>query len=377
VIFGQERANIETLSALQSLGCKVLCLVRPEDWPELQLLRSHLDRRGLRWEHVSYIDYPQRGWIVRTLLTNPFILIKGNIQFANIVARFKPTHIHLFNPFYFIAMAGGLALVRVPVIYRCGDKPILHSIFYRSIWALVKRRVALFVADSRFIERKLSESGVAGDRIEVIYAPAPEHFPNGAELPAAAVGDGVFRFVYVGQISEHKGVGLLVAAFSAIAQRHPQAHLLLAGPITDWVGDKWARDLRDSVDAQPGIRDRVHFLGFIEDIPALMKQCHAHVIPSICQEPYGLVTLEAKKCGLPTIGFDDGALTELVKNSAEGLVVAHGSRDGLAEAMTLYLEFPQVAKAHGEGAAASLSRLHVDRYGEKWLDVYQRTALDA
>src|SRR3954464_11357283 len=84
--FGQERANIETLAALQEQGCAVLCAIRNEEWPELVELRRRLSERGLAWKLFHYTDIPRRGWIIRTIARTPFAYIRANIELSSAIS---------------------------------------------------------------------------------------------------------------------------------------------------------------------------------------------------------------------------------------------------------------------------------------------------
>src|SRR6516162_3525014 len=117
VFFGQERANVEALAALHDQGCKVVCAVRNENWPELVELRKELSARGLSWKKFQYIDIPRKGWILKTVMRNPFAFIQSNIAMINTIRRFRASHIHAFNPFYFLNFIPAIMLSRIPIIY--------------------------------------------------------------------------------------------------------------------------------------------------------------------------------------------------------------------------------------------------------------------
>ncbi len=81
VIFGQERANIEVLAALRDVGCEVLCVIRPEEWPEIMAVRAALDARAT-WHgprpHTSTIQcaagcfkWPATMWVLTLRGTSP------------------------------------------------------------------------------------------------------------------------------------------------------------------------------------------------------------------------------------------------------------------------------------------------------------------
>lgn len=372
VFFGQERANLETLARLREQGCAVLCVVRDEDWPGLATIREAMAKRGLEVVMLPHVDYPIRGWILHAVLRNPRVFFRSNRALPHIVKDFRATHIHAFNPLYVAGFCWALAKIRLPLVYRSGDRPTLHNAFYRWAWSFVKKRTTHFVAGSRFIAGEIVATGVEPDRISVIYAAAPARFDaTRVSLPGETLGGGACRFVYVGQINESKGVGVLVDAFERVMKHHSNAHLLIAGPIiTEWRGDDWARALRERIRSDARISRNVHFLGFIENAPELMAQCHVHVAPSFVLEGYGLVVVEAKQAGRPSIIFKSGGMSELVTDGVDGFALSEKNATALAEAMEKYASDPRLGRVHGEAASASIATLGIPDFAKRWCEVY-------
>lgn len=377
VLFGQERANVETLVALQERGCAVLCVIRPESWPELLRLRIFLEERGLAWTTAPYVDYPIKGWRWHALSTGPGKFVGANRQLTRILARFEATHIHAFNPWYVFNFMLALRRSDLPLIYRCGDAPVTHNLLYRWIWTFIRRRTRHFVADSDFIRGLLIEAGVVSERVSTLYCPPPRRTPNpdaAAALALPVLTEGRPTFVYVGQIIESKGVGLLVEAFAQVLARHPSARLRIAGPISESSFDLWARQLRERVAQDQALGASVRFLGFVEDIPGLLARCDVHVAPSLCRESYGLVVVEAKTAGIPSIIFPSGGMTELVRDGIDGRITTDKSVAALADAMMAYGDHPDRAGAQGRHAAESIQRLRLDDFGDRWFAVYRDSA---
>jgi len=373
VFFGQERANLETLTCLRERGCEVLCVIRDEEWPELLAIRKDLGCRGIAWAPVPYIDYPRKGWMLHAVRRNPGAFIRSNRALARIITDFKATHIHAFNPFLVANFIWALKRTDLPLVYRCGDRLALHNVFFRAVWAFTRKRAAYFVADSAFVEKELQGRGVEAGRISVIYAPAPRREASApTQLPLAAMAEGAFRFVFVGQITPNKGVEVLITAFREIALRHGNARLLIAGRISSWEGDAWARALRDQVSADASVGARVHFLGFVENVADLLRSCHVHVAPTLTDEPYGLVVPEAKQEGIPSVIFPSGGMRELVRHEFDGLVVAQRDAQGLTAALERYVTEPALASCHGKAARASLDQLGVQHFAERWHAVYRK-----
>lgn len=132
--------------------------------------------------------------------------------------------------------------------------------------------------------------------------------------------------LFMGRLAPIKGPDLLIEAFAAIAQRHKDVTLVVAGP--DW---GLLDDLQKRC-AALGLEERIAFTGYLDE-PA---RCEAYqrslllVVPSR-EEAMSLVALEAGVLGRPVLltdrcGFDQVAAI------GGGLVVpatVEGLRDGL------------------------------------------------
>lgn len=370
VIFGAERENIDVLSALRQKGCEVLCLVRHEEWNN-EVWES-LDRQQLPWRRVSYIDGWLPGWRLWILMRNPIAFVKGNIQFLRIVREFRPTHIHAFSPLFVYSFFVAIALTRLPLVYRCGDMPIRHRAIWRGLWRLLVARTNHFVAISRFIARELVRTGASQSSVEVIGGRPPQRvLTQDQKFVFGEIGPSPRLIAFVGQITERKGPHLLVEAFGQLALRYPDSKVLVAGRISDWEGDDWARALQSRTGADPVLSKRVVFLGYTEDIQGLLSKCCVLVVPSLVEEALGLVCLEAKQASIPSVVFPSGGLPEMISNYADGIVCKDKSVDELAAALEFYLSDTARAAQHGKAAFASLEKLGVDDFVNRWLTVYE------
>jgi glycosyltransferase involved in cell wall biosynthesis len=77
------------------------------------------------------------------------------------------------------------------------------------------------------------------------------------------------------------------------------------------------------------------YLGKLDRAAVVRQLASARIviIPSLCQEPAGLVALEAMAVGTPLIAYDRGGLAEYVRDAAAGMVVSPSSKL-LADAIT-------------------------------------------
>jgi len=123
---------------------------------------------------------------------------------------------------------------------------------------------------------------------------------------------------FVGRFDQEKGVLQLVRAYGQILDRHPDASLVIGGGTgfgvhreTDYV--RKVRELAQSL-----VRDRnarIHFPGYIDhdkDLPSWFQRATAFVTPSLFQEPFGMVNVEAMACGTPVVGSNRGGIPEVL-----------------------------------------------------------------
>lgn len=128
-----------------------------------------------------------------------------------------------------------------------------------------------------------------------------------------------------GRLTYKKGFDLLVRAFAAIAQKHPELDLILAGE-----GES-KRDLETMVH-ELGLTGRVVFFGraTAEQVVELLLGCKFLVVPSRV-EAFGVVALEGLAAGKVILATNVGGLPEILTGIHNRL--AEPTVGGLAEGM--------------------------------------------
>jgi glycosyltransferase involved in cell wall biosynthesis len=118
-----------------------------------------------------------------------------------------------------------------------------------------------------------------------------------------------------------------------------------------------------------GLRNIV-FTGFVEKgrQAELWANSVALVVPSIWDEPFGMVVLEAWAHARPVVAFAKGALPELIRHNSDGLLAEPFSESSLAANMKLLLDHPSKATAMGR---AGMFRLQNEFTQQNWLKKIQ------
>lgn len=372
-LFGQERENVEVLRAARAAGVDALVATHA-DWGAHEV-EPHLDRLGLAWARVPYAWHLRRQLPKKLWLANLARWRRGSRAFADLMRRYRPTHVQVANPHYFWAVLPALLRSRVPVVYRIGDEPTWHHAFYRWLWrTAIVPRTARFVCVSRFIQQQIVARGVPPERTCVVY-PLPPARPV-ADPPDVAPFDGR-TIVYLGEVAEHKGVHLLVEAAGRLAREGRRVRVLVAGLVKGDRARPFVRDLEARVAALPAGAE-VQFLGYVQNISALLAHADVHAAPSVGAEAAGLIVLEAKQAGVPSVVFPSGGMVEFItRPGVDGIVCADRTAEALTDGLRTVLDLaPEVRAAAGEAARASLADLGgtPEAFAAAWRRIYDETA---
>jgi glycosyltransferase involved in cell wall biosynthesis len=87
-------------------------------------------------------------------------------------------------------------------------------------------------------------------------------------------------------------------------------------------------------------------------MPRLYAEANVVVYPTVAEEPYGLVPLEAMSCERPIVASRSGGMIETVINGTTGYIVERGDAVGLADKVAELLTEPSRARAMGRAGRA-------------------------
>jgi glycosyltransferase involved in cell wall biosynthesis len=232
------------------------------------------------------------------------------------------------------------------VVYRCYRSSAAASgvvaamlVAHRMLrtWT---NRVDRFIAISNFTRAKMIEAGLPAERIEVK--------PNFLEaIPPESKSGHENYFVYVGRLSEEKGIRTLIEAWKTLPSA-PELKVVGGGPMDGFV--------REAANALPSVT----VLGprTPSDIIEIVGRAQALIFPSEWYETFGRVAMEAYSVGTPVIASDVGAVAEIVDDGITGLRFRAGSAMDLASKVAAFVGDP--AKKTAMRAAAR--KTFVDRY---------------
>jgi len=139
--------------------------------------------------------------------------------------------------------------------------------------------------------------------------------------------------LFVGKITEKKGLPYLIRAFTDWSKTESEARLII-------VGDGFLRSQCEEETKLLNVKDKISFVGMKSkaEVKNYLKNSDLLVVPSIIDslgetEGAPVVVMEAMAAGKPIIASDVGDISEMVNNNSNGIIVQPKDIKALAEAL--------------------------------------------
>lgn len=327
---------------------------------------------------------------------SPIHDLKSVWQLSRTLRRIKPTIVHAHTP------KGGLLgmisawLTRTPVrIYHIhGLRYMTASGMKRSLLKAMERLSCALANEVFCVSHSIRDVAVADNLVSVnkivVFAGGsvngvdadgqfnPDRFtPDDVREIRKALGISETDIVigFVGRIVRDKGVEDLAQSWISLRNSHPNARLVLVGPI----------ELEDPVSpeaiAQLQGDDRVTIVDWVDDTSPYYSVFDMLVLPTY-REGFGNVNIEAASMGIPVVSTDTPGCVDSVQDGVTGKLVPVGDSESLTYAIQMYLDDRTLRQRHGEAGRQRVLREfrqeviweaiyqeYCDLLGEKGLDM--------
>lgn len=368
-LYGMERGVIETFD-----------LLRPEVTPHFLLsyttrrrnlpILAEVERRGLNHSFFSdKTDWPKIGWprSWRQFRDMTGAMIRGNLDVLRASRGKEIIYLPSVHYFYFAILASvAYRIQRKRIIYHFHDL-VSHRSSQLRVAAL---SVTDFVHNTRVGYDAVTSANpyLVKRRNAIIPCPIGARAESGDARGIKAAFDGRNNIVFVGQVARHKGVDLLLDAFSLLANYRDGTTLHIVGGCDDPV-------IKSRLNRQGPNGCEVKYWGYRDDVLDLLRRADVYVHPSPpsrCSESFGRGVVEAMSVGVPAVCFRSGALRELVVHEGTGLVCEEETPECLAHNLERFLADDELRRRCGDRAREEYEK----RYSDAYVKSQWRTLID-
>jgi glycosyltransferase involved in cell wall biosynthesis len=228
------------------------------------------------------------------------------------------------------------------------------------------RLVDCHIALTEFSRKKFIDIGLPANKIVVkpnfvLFDPVSED-PQSASVNHKLTQDSYVLFV--GRLSEEKGVRTLLRAFQQLHNRIP-LEVVGDGPLRGELEEETTRQRSSGI----SFHGRLN----LDRVRALMKQARFLVFPSECYETFGLSLVEAFACGVPVVCTRLAAMQEIVADGRTGLHFNPGDSEDLAAKVEWAWTHSQDMDEMGRAARAEYEgKYTTERNYPMLMNIYQR-----
>lgn len=302
--------------------------------------------------HLKYI-----WWTLNALCHLPLALYK----LKKIIRQYQPD-VLIFDSYYTASLTKSV-LGNTPVIIRYAETPA-NDFFFRQL-----RKTRFFnrirhVGISKFIVQQIGNMDIPSNSISLIY--------NGFHTPpihetSNLNSDAPLTIGFIGQIAPWKGIQDFLSAAVLLNSRGYKLRYLIAGR-----GDsKFVHELM-TYTQQNQIDEIVQWMGYLNEPALFFPHIQICVIPTVSEEPFGRVAVEAGLRGIPVIATKSGALPEIVENQKTGFIVPIRSPETIARKIAFFVEHPGERILMGDNARAVYSqKFSIDHQIKEWANIIE------
>ncbi len=274
---------------------------------DLSYFQAELDRRG-----DGYIDLLKKHPFT-------FVTLARQVQSELIAQTFAMANDDKFDVIHIYTNEEDIALpfaqlCKKPVVFTHHD-PYNFLIKYKSVFPKYKHLNWISTSLAQRATMPQGTNWVAN----IYHGLDPKEFspirgPKGDYI------------AYLGRIIEPKGLHLAISAVEEYNKTtSDKIKLKIAGKhYAEEANDKYWHEV-----IEPRLGKDIEYVGFIKDSKTkseFLGNAKALIIPSLFDEPFGMVMIEALASGTPLIGLNSGAIPEVINNQ-NGLLVKKSNSD--------------------------------------------------
>jgi len=311
-----------------------------------------------------------------------------------VIQKFQPDVVHFHNIFYTMTPSAYKACKDegVPIVQSLHNFRLscVNGLFYRdnhvcedclnkSLWEGVKNRcfkgslamsaylahvikknwqnkawvndVDMYIMASEFGRQKMILAGLPAEKMMV--KPNFVHPDLGENYQGGDYG------LYVGRLSEEKGVDVLLKAWQQI-KNHP-LRIIGDGPLAD----KFKSEKVENVE----------FLGYVDqkEREKQMRGAKFLIVPSQCYENFPRIVAEGFALGLPVIASRLGSLQEIIEDQKSGLLFEADNAEDLSEKIAWAFMHEDTLKNMGRQARLIYEQKYAAQKNyEQLIEIYKK-----
>ncbi|GAB2691597.1 glycosyltransferase family 4 protein [Thalassiella azotivora] len=362
-LYGSDRVLVETVRGLRHAGDDVVVTI-PEHGPLVALLTDAGARVVTTPTPVLRKSYLSPTGLVRLAVA----AARAVVPAVRLVRSVAPDAV-LVNTVTVPLWLPVARLLGAPVVCHVHEaegaaRPLVRRLLAAPL--LLARTVVCNSSYSRGVLTGALPRLAARTLVVHNGVPGPSDPP-----PARESLDGEVRLLYLGRLSERKGVDVAVRAVHELRRSGVPARLDVVGAVFE--GYEWYEESLRSLVADLGLGDAVRLHGFHPDVWGHLADCDVLLVPSRVDEPFGNTAVEGVLARRPVVASATSGLLEATDGMTSARTVPPGDPARLADAVrAVVADWPAVREAATRDRDRARELYSPQTYRERVADVVAR-----
>lgn len=254
---------------------------------------------------------------------------------------------------------------RVLVLHNDMEKGLLSKIRFWAYDKKISKEASSIVTVSNYTRERIRKSSFISRDIVVIYNGISDNCTAERKDGRVACPDTKrFHILMIGNFMDNKGQYEFIRAAGILARTHKDFHFTIIGNVYDEMYYKKCMELVGRLKMEQCLS----VYHGVNNASAYISRFNVLAVPSIYDESFGLISVEAMAAGCPVVAFACGGIPEVVTHRKEGFIVPVGDSRQMAARIKWLSEHKDQCEAMGKkGRQSYENKYSVDVMALKYI----------
>ena len=262
-------------------------------------------------------------------------------------------------------------ICRIYVLHNDFEKNFFAKLRFKSYDKKICREATDLVTVSNYTKNRILSNSYINKEIKVIYNGLPESnsLTENQKKNKISLNAGNRNILMLGNFQQNKGQLKFIEAANIIKLRNPNVYFTFIGNVYDQeyfmkcCEQLKKYDLQNSSTILHGINNASEYMNLFDAV----------AVPSMYDESFGLISVEAMSKGVPVVAFACGGIPEVLVDGRDGYIVSVGDCKGMADRLLEIISDEEKRKKMGQnGRDDYIQKFSVNAMKENYYEIIEK-----
>ena len=260
-------------------------------------------------------------------------------------------------------------ICRIYVLHNDFEKNFFAKLRFKSYDKKICREATDLVTVSNYTKNRILSNSYINKEIKVIYNGLPESnsLTENQKENKICLNAGHRNILMLGNFQQNKGQLKFIEAANIIKLRNPNVYFTFIGNVYEYFM-KCCEQLK-----KYNLQNSSTILHGINNASEYMNLFDAVAVPSMYDESFGLISVEAMSKGVPVVAFACGGIPEVLVDGRDGYIVSVGDYKGMADRLLEIISDEEKRKKMGQnGRDDYIQKFSVNAMKENYYEIIEK-----